>query len=282
MILKILVENNTLIDQYYWGEPAVSFYIEDGDRKILFDTGYSNIVINNAEKMKISLQDVDTIIFSHGHNDHTAGFQFMAENFDTSKMEIIAHPLCFQPKVDGNEEIGAPYQIDSMKALCQLKLTRKPYQVSEHIIFLGEIPRKNDFEIKTAIGQYEQNGQWVDDYNMDDSAIVYQDKDGIFIITGCSHSGICNIIEYAKEVCREERIRGVIGGFHLFDQNERLEKTISYMKENKIANIYPCHCVSFQAKARMNEELKVNEVGVGMQIMLSKEAWYNPRKIALK
>ncbi len=65
---------------------------------------------------------------------------------------------------------------------------------------------------------------------MDDSALVYKGNKGLFIITGCSHSGICNIIDYAKKVCQEKRVYGVIGDFHLFEKNERLEKTIQYLK----------------------------------------------------
>ena len=58
---------------------------------------------------------------------------------------------------------------------------------------------------------------------LDDTAIVYKAKSGLFIITGCSHSGICNIIEHAKKVCSSDKILGVIGGFHIFDCDERLE-----------------------------------------------------------
>lgn len=53
MKLKVLVDNNTYIDRYYLGEPAVSYYIEDKDTKILFDTGYSDIFISNSKKMGI-------------------------------------------------------------------------------------------------------------------------------------------------------------------------------------------------------------------------------------
>lgn len=58
---------------------------------------------------------------------------------------------------------------------------------------------------------------------LDDTAIEYKGKNGIYIITGCSHSGICNIIEYAKKVCNDDRVLGIIGGFHLFNKNEQLE-----------------------------------------------------------
>jgi 7,8-dihydropterin-6-yl-methyl-4-(beta-D-ribofuranosyl)aminobenzene 5'-phosphate synthase len=50
MKLKVLVENNTLIDRYFRGEPGVSYYLEVNGKKILFDTGYSDLFIENAKK----------------------------------------------------------------------------------------------------------------------------------------------------------------------------------------------------------------------------------------
>ena len=62
MKLKVLVDNNTFIDQYYIGEPAVSFYIEDENTTFLFDTGYSDAFIKNAHAMNIDLKTLDGII----------------------------------------------------------------------------------------------------------------------------------------------------------------------------------------------------------------------------
>lgn len=124
----------------------------------------------------------------------------------------------------------------------------------------------NDFEQRYSIGKSIVNGEKIDDTINDDSAIVYKSEKGLFVITGCSHSGICNIIEYAKKVCNDDRIYGVIGGFHLFDVNERLEKTIDYLKENNIELLYPCHCVSLKAKIEMAKKLDINEVGVGLEL----------------
>lgn len=64
MKLAVLVDNNTLIDQYLLGEPAVSFYIEDEDEKILFDTGYSDVFIRNSEKLHINLAAITKIVNS--------------------------------------------------------------------------------------------------------------------------------------------------------------------------------------------------------------------------
>ena len=76
MKLKVLEDNNTFIDEYYLGEPGVSYYIEDGDDKILFDTGYSNTFLENAGKMSIDLNSVNKLVISHGHDDHTGGLKF--------------------------------------------------------------------------------------------------------------------------------------------------------------------------------------------------------------
>ena len=155
---------------------------------------------------------------------------------------------------------------EQLSKLCKLNLTKEPIQVTEHITYLGEIPISNDFEPRYTIGKSVNNGEKTEDNLEEDSAIVYKANDGLFIITGCSHSGICNIIEYAKKVCNDNRILGVIGGFHLFDNDDRLKNTINYLKDNNIKYLYPCHCVSLTAKVEMAKQLKINEVGVGLEI----------------
>ena len=67
MKLVVLVDNNTLNDKYYIGEPAVSYYIEVDGKKVLFDTGYSDVFIRNARKMNINVDNIDAIAISHGH-----------------------------------------------------------------------------------------------------------------------------------------------------------------------------------------------------------------------
>ncbi len=71
MRLTVLVDNNTFIDQYLLGEPAVSYYIEAENKKILFDVGYSDVFLQNAAKLGIDLTQLDMLVFSHGHLDHT-------------------------------------------------------------------------------------------------------------------------------------------------------------------------------------------------------------------
>lgn len=266
MKLKVLVDNNTFIDEYYIGEPAVSYYIEDEETKILFDTGYSNVFLKNAGSMNINLVDIDKIVISHGHNDHTGGLKYLVENIHNKDIEIIAHTHCFYKRYCDGNYIGTPIDREKIENNYKLRLHNEPIEISKNIIFLGEIPNINNFENRNVIGNYEESGEMLNDYVKDDSAIVYKSEKGLFIITGCSHSGICNIIEYAKKVCKEEKVYGVIGGFHLFDCSDRLNKTIKYFKENELKEIYPCHCVSLKAKIEMGKELDIKEVGVGLEI----------------
>ncbi len=266
MKLKVLVDNNTYIDEYYCGEPAVSYYIEDGDTKVLLDVGYSDLFIKNAEAFGIGIDQVDKIVISHGHDDHTRGLKSFFERDYGHDVSIVAHPDAFKEKKIDNLKICSPILEQELSLKCNLILSQKPLKVSQNITFLGEIPKTNSFENRKIIGKQVSGGKSTDDYVLDDTALVYKSTKGIYIITGCSHSGICNIIEYAKEVAEDNRVLGVIGGFHLFEVDEQVKKTIHYLVENNIELLYPCHCTSFAVKAEIHKSIPVREVGVGLEL----------------
>lgn len=157
MHLTVVVDNNTYIDQYYYGEPAVCYYIELEDKHILFDTGYSDLLLQNAEKMNIDLKALTQIVLSHGHNDHTGGLKFLAEKIGISQVELIAHPDCFLPKCHANESIGAPYTHEEISEKTKYNPRKRPYRIADNLIYLGEIPRMNNFEIPYPIGKQKQS-----------------------------------------------------------------------------------------------------------------------------
>ena len=98
MKLRVLVDNNTFIDQYYIGEPAVSFYIEDENKNLLFDTGYSDAFIKNSHTMNIDLESLDKIIISHGHDDHTRGLKYYFDMYPHNKINLLSHQLAYKEK----------------------------------------------------------------------------------------------------------------------------------------------------------------------------------------
>jgi len=179
--------------------------------------------------------------------------------------EIIAHPNAFVSRIKDGVNDGCPLSMNELNLKYKVITSKKPVKVTKNLTFLGEIPLTNDFEMRKQFGYYTENSESFPDYINDDSALVFETEKGISIITGCSHSGICNIVEYAKNLFKKPVI-GIIGGFHLKDVDVRLEKTIAYLKAEKIRDLMPCHCTSFPVRCSINSTIPVKDVGVGTKI----------------
>lgn len=273
MELTVLVDNNTLIDRYFIGEPGLSFFIKEEDKAILFDAGYSDAFIKNANVMNISLNNLDYVVISHGHMDHTWGLFYLAkfyteaeiEKIEFKKPNLIAHPWAFYPKIDNHyNEIGTIISVDTLARNFNTRLSKEPIWLTNKLVFLGEIERSNDFENKNSIGKVLCGENPRADFLLDDTAMVYTSDDGLVVITGCSHAGICNIIEYAKKVCSDSRIIDVIGGFHLLEPStEVMRKTCDYIRKNKVKILHACHCTDLSSKIVLSGTCQIEEVGVG-------------------
>ena len=216
-------------------EHGLSFLIEVDRKKILFDTGASNLYIRNAAKLGIDLQEVDRIVLSHGHWDHGNGLEYMKGK------PLICHPGCFVKRYrkSGKDYLGLSLSQEELSEHFNLETFRRPIRLSDHLWFLGEIPRKNDFEAQTTKYVLEDGA---DDYIMDDSGLVVITNKGLVIISGCAHSGICNMIEHARRVTGIPEVKAVIGGFHLRASNRQTRKTIEYLEKLEVAQVIPSHC----------------------------------------
>ena len=276
MKLTVLIDNNTLIDRYFLGEPGVSYLIEDDGTKVLFDVGYSDAFIVNARKLCIDLLDVDCVVLSHGHLDHTWGLvplirlytEAMIEGQRAKRPALVTHPATLSSRKLGDlAEIGSLLSEDKLSDHFDLKLSREPVYLTERLVFLGEIERANAFEAKHPIGKILESGVAKDDYLIDDSALAFKSSEGLVIITGCAHAGICNIVEYARKVCGEDSVIDIIGGFHLLNPSaEQLQGTLAYMESLRPGSVHACHCTDLNSKIALSNVVDLKEVGVGLTL----------------
>ncbi|MBP6978199.1 MAG: MBL fold metallo-hydrolase [Lentimicrobiaceae bacterium] len=237
-------------------EHGLSYLVEFGGIRLLFDTGQSNLFLRNALTMGIDMTHIDTIVLSHGHFDHGNGLTFLTGG------KLVCHPGCFVKryrKADSSY-IGLTSPEEEINNEFELLKTNAPYKIIETIFFLGEIPRLTDFEsIKTP---FELEGG-IPDFVMDDSAVALLTGEGLFVVTGCGHAGIVNTLEYARKVTGESRIFGIIGGFHLKKVDRQTKETIRYLRKNGVQHVFPSHCTQPPALSVFSRTFKTNHTKTG-------------------
>lgn len=220
-------------------EDGLSIYIEECNNKILLDSGITEAFIKNAEVLGIDLKEIDKVVLSHGHWDHGNGLKYL-----NLKRPLILHPDAFTKRYSllRNMAFGGINQTkEELKEKFDLIETREPYLIFENAWFLGQINRRFEVPKENAHTVLENNEK---DYLYDDTGVVVKTEKGIIVFSSCSHSGIDNIIEQAKEVAEEDRVFAVVGGFHLKKINSYTQKVIQYFKDNNIKEAYMGHCTS--------------------------------------
>jgi len=234
----------------------LSYLIEFNDIRILFDTGQSDMFKKNAEKMKISLANINMIVLSHGHFDHGNGLNYLRGG------SLICHPGCFVKRYRKTDHsyIGLKNTKEELAGKFDLETSADPLKITEKIFFLGEIPRLTGFESKKTSFAFEDN---TPDYVMDDSALAFILPEGLFIVTGCGHAGVVNTFEHAKRITGISTLYGIIGGFHLKDIDLQTKETIRYLKENKVIHILPSHCTGLPALSAFYKEFGIRQVKTG-------------------
>ena len=147
--------------------------------------------------------------------------------------------------------------------------TTAPRYLTKNLVFLGEIER--NFELRANRSGVRKiilpDGSVKEDHILDDSALAFRTGEGLVIITGCSHAGICNIVEQAQSVCGEQRVIDIIGGLHLLKPSPaRLKKTGEYLRNLQLKSLHACHCTSLASKIVLAGYCPMQEVGTGMKL----------------
>lgn len=230
-----------LYDNYVFSEGTKSDWgfsclIKGTEKTILFDTGTrSDILFHNINRLKVNPNDVETIVISHNHGDHTGGLlSFLKENNKVSVYLPASSPEGFVRK------------IESTKA----KVFREynSVEICKNVFLTGEMGE----QIK-------------------EQSLIINTKRGLVVVTGCSHPGIVNIIKRAKEII-DKNIYLVCGGFHLYRKSEEeVRNIISQFKELGVLKVGATHCTGEKQIELFKKVYGENyvQMGVGKVIKIS-------------
>ncbi|HDQ05603.1 MAG TPA: MBL fold metallo-hydrolase [Candidatus Bathyarchaeota archaeon] len=226
--------------------------IDDGDVSVMMDTGPTpEALLHNVDAMGIDLQNVDMIVLSHGHYDHTDGL-LQALKRMKKRVPVVGHPTVFEPKLSLTPHlrfIGAPFIASEVESAGGIPLlAADPVKIADGITTTGEVPRTTAFEKVRGFWAI-QNGRLIEDKMLDDlSLIIDVENKGLVVVAGCAHSGIINIIRHAQEITGNSKVHAVLGGFHLVNADaKRIKTTIDELEKVKPEFVGPCHCTGKKA-----------------------------------
>jgi 7,8-dihydropterin-6-yl-methyl-4-(beta-D-ribofuranosyl)aminobenzene 5'-phosphate synthase len=260
MEIRITTLSENTANYGYLAEWGLSILVEVDGLKVLMDTGQSFSAIHNAQLMGIDLTTINRIVLSHGHADHTGGLRELLRV--RGEVEIVAHPDIWASKYtrrDGQAQeqfIGIPFTREELENLgAQFKLTKEPVYISSNVITTGEIPMVTSYEKIENNLFIKESGVLRQDPMADDQALIIKADFGLVIISGCAHHGIINTIRHAQKLTGNNCVYAVIGGTHLFRASEeRIENTISELRQIGVKKLGVSHCTGFHASVRLAQK----------------------------
>lgn len=250
-------------------EHGLSILVESERKSILFDTGQGNALKHNSRALDIDLKDLDAVVLSHGHYDHTGGLDHVLEI--APNCELYCHPTVKKTRYSVRDskvkEIQPPRStVQALDNLPDAKLhwIKEPIMIDDRIGVTGPIPRRNAYE--DTGGSFFFDTQGVEADLVEDDIAIWLIKDSeLTVLTGCAHAGLINTIEYVEDINPGKTVRKVIGGFHLVNASkERLQKTVKRLQNMDL--IVPCHCTGKKAKnylqSCLGKRVRQGEAGI--------------------
>ncbi|MBR3901322.1 MAG: MBL fold metallo-hydrolase [Ruminococcus sp.] len=263
MKITVLIENSS--DCELAKEHGLSLLIETSDKKILLDAGCSELFANNADKLNIDLSDVDFAVLSHGHYDHSGGFDVF---FERNKNAVLyaragADGKYYSPN-GGIHEIGVPQKV--LDYTDRIEYVSDNRQISEGVYLVGHnTPDLQKIGEKVKLYKGE-NGEIVPDDFSHEQSLIFDTPKGLIIFNSCSHGTVANIIRETKEFFGNKPIYAYVGGLHMLGKTPDGKEICSFtdfevdelcdlIKKEKITYLCTGHCTTLDGYDKVKERL---------------------------
>lgn len=259
--LEITILSTMLADEGF-GEWGFAALVEVDGRKILFDTGANeDTVQRNLKVMKLDLADVELVVLSHNHEDHTTGLLPLRRQFAARAPKALATTYAgeglFWPRLtaggDVNDRMGAirrEYEATGAKVL----EVAGPTEILPGVWLTGPVPRVHPERNWSRLGKVRTPAGDVEDTVPEDMTLVFRTGQGPVYLFGCGHAGVINTLEHARQTIDPAPVQAVVGGVHLFSADDQhLAWTAGQLKAFGVRQFIGAHCTGIEAVYRIRE-----------------------------
>jgi len=253
MTTKIICVSNDSVekDSNLHSEHGLSFWIQTENGTVLLDTGQTvGVLSHNLKVLRLSLQDIDMLVLSHAHYDHTGGLEAIL--LSNTKLTLFAHPDIFRPRYSLRQgeyqSIGLAYNQSSLSQRIKLNLSDAPTEIVPDLWTTGGISERPE-PVGGSPHLFIRNGaDWQPDPYCDDISLVLKTNQGLVVICGCCHAGILNTLFHIERKFKGP-ILAVLGGLHLlYAEDQYLEHVVHVFDEHfPDVSFYLNHCTGENA-----------------------------------
>ncbi len=262
--LKITVLSTMVADAGSHGEWGFSALVEVDGRKLLVDTGAApGTVLENAKVLGIDLSDVEDVVLTHNHDDHTAGLLSLREALRAqnpramSRVHVAPAIFLSRPERAAEGNYMLLHRAEMEKLGIVFAVHDEPTQLLPGVWFSGPVPRKFPERNWSGKGLMVSDGKTVEDTIPEDSSIAFNTAEGVVLLSGCGHAGVVNTMTYVQDRLLPGRpIAALVGGFHLFGLDDaRLDWTGQQMQAFGVKWLLGAHCTGFEAVYHLRRQL---------------------------
>ncbi len=275
MALKItvLIEDSPAADPLLKNEHGLSFYIEIDGHAILFDTGQSGAFMDNAERLGVDLLNLDYVVLSHGHYDHSGGFRALCEM--SSGFELVTGSGFFTEKYSVKDSKhtfkGNNFNRDFLEknGIIRRVIKDTVTELFPGVFTVTNFSRVNADELPSSVYELYDGSSFSKDPFADEILLALDTPKGLVVLVGCSHPGIKNMLDTVSSAL-DRPLYALIGGIHLIEADEkRITSTAEYFEKSGIRYLGTCHCTGEHAQNKLKSlGERFMEVRTGNKILL--------------